>query len=329
MADAPEADAPEADAAEADATGADAPELVAVGGAMVDRYYTLSNLPEPDGGAFVHDSREGVGGVAANVASAAAALGREAGIVTRLGDDDRADVVERDLRERGVDTRRVRRGPEESTYSLVFRADGERMVVTGGKSCAALELRAADEPYLRDAGVVAATAYVPERAAAPLVGMRERGELTALSFDLSGPLDELEGRGTSPETIDRAVAACDLFVAGEVALAAYLDHHNADDPVAFLRERGVERAALTRGADGATLLTPHGIVEVEAVDVDVVDPTGAGDAFHAALADAWLLDGKPAREAGEFASAVAALNCTGDGARGGLPTREAAEALLD
>ena len=313
----------------ADAPEADAPELVAVGGAMVDRYYTLSNLPEPDGGAYVRDSREGVGGVAANVASAAAALGREAGIVTRLGDDERAEIVERDLRERDIDTSRVRRGTEESTYSLVFRADGERMVVTGGGSCAALDLRAADEPYLRDAGVVAATAYVPERAAAPLVGMRERGELAALSFDLSGPLDELEGRGMTPETIDDAVAACDLFLAGEVALAAYLDHHDADDPVAFLRERGVERAALTRGSEGATLLTPDGVVEIPAFDVDVVDPTGAGDAFHAALADAWLLDGRPAGEAGEFAAAVAALNCTGDGARGGLPSREAAEALRD
>lgn len=308
---------------------ADAPELVTVGGAMVDHYYTLSNLPEPDGGAFIRESREGVGGVAANVASAAAALGREAGIVTRLGDDERADTVERDLREHGIDTRRVRRGTEASTYSLVFRAGGERMVITGGRSCAALELRADDEPYLSDAGVVAATAYVPERAAAPLVDLRESGELAALSFDLSGPLAELEGRGVTPETIDRAVAACDLFIVGEVALAAYLDHHDADDPVAFLREQGVERAALTRGSEGATLLTPDGSVEIPAFDVDVVDPTGAGDAFHAALADAWLLDGKPPREAGRFAAAVAALNCTGDGARGGLPSREAVAALLD
>ena len=43
-------------------------DLVSVGSAIVDRYYRLSNLPEPDGGAFVRGSWVGFGGVAANVA---------------------------------------------------------------------------------------------------------------------------------------------------------------------------------------------------------------------------------------------------------------------
>jgi ribokinase/sulfofructose kinase len=60
----------------------------------------------------------------------------------------------------------------------------------------------------------------------------------------------------------------------------------------------------------------------------VVDPTGAGDAFTAGLVDAWLLEGRPAREAGRFAAAAAALNCTGDGARGGLATRAEVERLV-
>ncbi len=296
---------------------------------MVDHYYTLSNLPEPDGGAYVREHREGVGGVAANVASAAATLGRETGIMTRIGTDERGATVAQDLADRGIDTTRLRRGAEASTYSLVFRADGERMVVTGGDSCAALTFQPDDAPYLRAADHVAATAYVPERAAEPLVALAEAGALSGFSFDLSGPLAELADRGTSPATIDRAVAACDLLLVGEVALAAYLDHHDADDPVAFLRAQGVERAALTHGADGATLLTPDGVVEIDAFAVDVVDPTGAGDAFHAGLADAWLLDGRSPEQAGRFAAAVAALNCTGDGARGGLPTRADADALCD
>ena len=307
---------------------ADAREFVAVGGAMVDRYYDLSNLPEPDGGAFVRDERVGVGGVAGNLASTAARLGREAGLIARVGDDDRADRIERDLAERDVDTTRVRRGEGESTYSLVLRAGGERMVVTGGDSAAALTLQDADRPYLRDAAVVAANAYLPERVTAPLVKMRETGALSLLSFDLSGPLSELVDRGTTPATIDRALAAADLVLVGEVAMDSHLAHHDASDPVALLREQGVERGALTHGDDGATLLTPDGTIAIDAFDVDVVDTTGAGDAFHAALVDAWLLAERAPRAAGEFAAAAAALNCTGDGARGGLPTREDVEALL-
>jgi ribokinase/sulfofructose kinase len=303
-------------------------EVVTVGGAMVDRYYALSNLPAPDGGAYVRDERTGFGGVAANVASALTRLGRSTGIVTRLGDDDDGDAALADLRDRGIDIERVRRGSERSTYSMVLRSGGERMVVTGGRSCAALRPRAGDREYLSRADAVAATAYAPDAVTGAVLAAREAGAIDRLSFDLSGPLAELRDRGTEPQTVDRAVAACDLLVVGEVALSAYLDHHGATDPVTLLRDRGVGRAALTRGEDGATLVTPEETVDVDAVDVATVDSTGAGDAFHAGLVDAWLLDGRPAAAAGRFAATVAALNCTGEGARGGLPTRAAVEEAL-
>jgi ribokinase/sulfofructose kinase len=306
-------------------------EVVAVGSAIRDEYLTLSNLPAADGGAFVRERREGFGGVAANVACACARLGRDSGMISRLGSDGDADAVEADLRERGVDTERVRRGEEPSTYSLVLRSGGERMVITGGEAAAALELREMDWPYLRGAGAVVTNAYVPDRVTAPLVATRERGDLPPLVFDLSGPLAELRDRGTEPETVDAAVGACDLFVAGEVALEAYLEHHGVSrrNAVSFLREQGLTRGALTRGADGARLVSPERTVNIEAFDVDIVDPTGAGDAFVAGLIDTWLLEGQSPTEAGRFAAAVAALNCTGDGARGGLATREEVFRVLD
>jgi len=57
------------------------PEVVAVGSAVLDHIYTLSNLPEPDGGAFAHEHTTDVGGVAANVASGIAEFGNETGII--------------------------------------------------------------------------------------------------------------------------------------------------------------------------------------------------------------------------------------------------------
>jgi ribokinase/sulfofructose kinase len=312
-------------------------ELVSVGSAIVDRYYRLSNLPEPDGGAFVRESREGFGGVAANVACAAARLGRDAGVVSRLGADGDADAVAANLREWGVDTDRLQYGEEASTYSIVLRDPaGERMIVTGGEAARSLALSAADLAYARDARAVFTSGYVPDRAVATLVDARRAGDLPPLAFDLSGPLAELEGRGTAPDTVDAAVGGADLFVADAVALRSYLDHHDApfgpretDRVVEWLRDRDVRRAALTRGADGAVLLAPGTVVEVPAYDVDVVDSTGAGDAFVAGLIDAWLLDGRDPAEAGRHAAAVAALSCTGDGARGGLPTREAVARLRE
>jgi len=106
--------------------------VVTVGSAVIDYIYTLSNLPEPDGGAFVRDHTTDVGGVAANVAAGLAALGDETGIITRLGADTAAEITD-DLRARGIDCPRVRSGSEASSYTLILRGpEGERMIIAGG-----------------------------------------------------------------------------------------------------------------------------------------------------------------------------------------------------
>ena len=52
-----------------------------------------------------------------------------------------------------------------------------------------------------------------------------------------------------------------------------------------LLARGIKQLVITRGSRGATLVEPSGnVTHFAAVPVDVVDTTGAGDAFTAALA---------------------------------------------
>ncbi|WP_435334700.1 carbohydrate kinase family protein [Haloarchaeobius sp. TZWWS8] len=327
-------------------TGADrsskvveSPQVVTVGSALLDRIYPVTNLPEPDGGAFARDERLAVGGVAANVAAGLTRLGRATGVVSRVGRDESGDRVLEDLADRGIAASHVQRGDEPSSYTMILRDDsGERMIVAGGDSVPNLRLSAADLDYCRDADVVFTSAYAPDAAVSTLVeaaaGTPEADATTKgddfppLVFDLAGPLPELEGRGTGEETIDALLPVVDCFVSSEVPIESYLGCTGREAAVE-LRERGVSRAALTRGEDGALLLDETGSVhEVPAFDIDVVDTTGAGDAFSAGLVDAWVLRELTAPEAGRFAAAVASENCTGAGARGGLPSRRTVESRL-
>ncbi|HPP38167.1 MAG TPA: PfkB family carbohydrate kinase, partial [Thermosynergistes sp.] len=61
--------------------------------------------------------------------------------------------------------------------------------------------------------------------------------------------------------------------------------------------------------------------------VEVVDTTGAGDAFRAGLAVA-LAEGKTLEEAVRFGTAAGALACTALGARSSLPQRSAVLQML-
>jgi sulfofructose kinase len=61
--------------------------------------------------------------------------------------------------------------------------------------------------------------------------------------------------------------------------------------------------------------------------VNCADTTGAGDVFHGAFCYA-VLQKMPMRETLEFSNAMAALNCTALGARGGISTIEQARSLM-
>jgi sugar/nucleoside kinase (ribokinase family) len=302
--------------------------VVCVGSALRDRLLSVSNLPEPDGGAFVTDETSAFGGVAANVACGLERLGHDAAVVSRLGDDADGRAVRDDLDDWGVDADGVRLvDGERSSYSLVLRDDdGQRMIVAGGESVQHLSLTDADRERLRGADVAFTSAYVPDAVIRELVAMRRDGALDRLAFDLAGPFEELEGRGGDRETVDEVVGVADCVVLAAVAARSYLDC-GPREAASRLAERGVARAAVTDGDQGAYLTAGGDPVHVPPVDVDVVDATGAGDAFTAGLLHAWLLAERSLADAGGFAAAAAAANCRGMGAREALPTVDDVESL--
>ncbi|WP_435147139.1 carbohydrate kinase family protein [Halobaculum sp. P14] len=312
-------------------------DVVAVGAAALDRQYLVSNLPEPDGGAYADGVEDTFGGVAANVATGCAQLGRDAGILTRLGRDDVADRVLADLDDGPLDTARVRRKPGTSTHCIVLRdGDGKRSIVTAGDSVKRLRLDEDDVSYLAAADVVFVTAYAPDPVHQTLLscargerpaGAPADGSFPPVVFDLSGPPAELDGRGARPGTVDDWLDAAALVVVGDVAAAGHFGC-TGRDAAALLAERGADRVASTAGDDGATLVDGDGLVDVPAFDVDAVDETGAGDAYAAGLIHAWLLGDRTATEAGRVAAAAAACNCTEAGARGGQPTADELESFL-
>jgi sugar/nucleoside kinase (ribokinase family) len=84
---------------------------------------------------------------------------------------------------------------------------------------------------------------------------------------------------------------------------------------------------VTRGNRGSIAIRPGGVVEVPAFEVEVVDTTGAGDAFVAGCL--WgLLDGCDDRELLRRGNALGGLACRALGARSALPSRSEAQALL-
>jgi ribokinase/sulfofructose kinase len=301
------------------------PAVVCVGSALIDHTYSLTNLPGADDGAYVLETADRFGGVETNVAAILSSLGIEAGVITRVGDDADGRAVSDHLGELDLDTDRVReRTAEETSYCLVLTAQGERVIIGGGESALAIELGPEDTAYLESASVVFASAYAPARVISHLAELD-----VSFAFDLAGRFEDLEHRGLSRAQLDASLPGIDLFIANRTTAQSYL--HSDAEPAALadsLRDRGVSRGVVTDGVAGALLFEERGTYPIESLDVEVVDTTGAGDAFTAGLIAAWLLEEQSPEPAGRFAAAAAAANCTVPGAHAAPPSRDAIRALL-
>ena len=108
----------------------------------------------------------------------------------------------------------------------------------------------------------------------------------------------------------------------ELAILLGADRH---EDFRSLMRRSPAPLVLTRGGEGAWFREDGEPVHQAGFEVDVVDTTGAGDTFNAALA-VFLHEGLPA--AVRKACAAAALSVTRLGAQGGMPTRSELDAFL-
>jgi ribokinase len=76
-----------------------------------------------------------------------------------------------------------------------------------------------------------------------------------------------------------------------------------------LQERGVGNLIITQGSKGALVLSKDHEEQIPSISVDVVDTTGAGDAFNAGFASA-IVNGFSIVDAARYAVCAGALTCT-------------------
>ncbi|MDW4572465.1 PfkB family carbohydrate kinase [Microbacterium sp. M3] len=260
-------------------------DLIVLGGAALER--------GTDNPAEVRLTR---GGSAANVAVAAAPR-HPARFIGRVGDDTLARALVLELEAAGVDVRVQRDGRTGSIVVLVD-AVGERTMITDRG--AAAELDEIDPSWLDDAGWVHVPLYglaeARSRRAVTDAATRAAGDGARVSLDLSS-VATLRAMGAAGLRSALAALRPDVVFANE-------------DEARVAAELGVRPAprgvyVVKRGAEPVLVTTADATNEVPVVRVDdVLDSTGAGDAFAAGYIVA-ALAGSDARESARAGSVLA------------------------
>jgi ribokinase len=279
--------------------------VVVVGSVNLDLVATVPRQPEPGETVVATGFARVPGGKGANQALAARRLGAEVRLVATVGDDQAADEALALLRAGGVDLSGVRRsaGQPSGLALITVDAAGENTIVVVGGANTELAVEPAD---LATADAVLCQLEVPVPAVVAAARCCPAEALFCLN---AAPA----GAGRVPdEVLDRA----DLVVANQAER----------DALPELARAGL--VAVTAGEQGAVLVQhDRELARAAAPRVSVVDGTGAGDAFVAALA-VGLRSGLDRDTALRRACAAGAVAASRAGAQPSLPSTAEVDALL-
>ena len=290
--------------------------VTVVGSFLVGLTLRAERFPAPGETVIAGDFDQGPGGKGSNQAVQAARMGADVEFVGAVGSDDFGLMAEKLFAAEGVGTRHLRRIVELNTglgFIILDRAGENRILIDPGATAALSvdDLDAASDGIGSSEVVITQLEIPAELAAAGLRIARTAGATTILN---PAPAQQL-----APEVLGDVDVLTPNQI--EARMLAGLDAEDPSDDLDvchLLLERGVSCVILTRGASGATIVRADGREHVEPFPVEVVDSTGAGDAFNGTLA-ASLSNGDSLAASARRAAAAGALACTELGVIPSLP----------
>ncbi|WP_178916829.1 ribokinase [Natronomonas gomsonensis] len=301
----------------------DAPRIAAVGSYNHDMSVTVPSLPVPGETASGEDFQEHAGGKGSNQAIAAARSGGDVAFVGCVGNDRFGESARELWVEEDIDA--AVRSVETATGVALIHVDeaGENAIAVASGANDELDaeaVRSAD-------GDLAGSDVFLSQLEIPLEAVTE-GVAIATDAGADVVLDPAPPR----DLPDDLLARVSVLTPNESEVRLLAGH----EPDADIGEETAARAVLARGpdavvvtlgADGALVVTDDDATAVDPIPVDVVDTTGAGDAFNGAFAVA-RGNGLSLLAATERGIAAGALACTERGVVPSLPERSAIDELI-
>jgi 5-dehydro-2-deoxygluconokinase len=307
-------------------------DLITMGRIGVDLYPLQTGVPLPQ----VETFGKFLGGSAANVAVAAARLGRRTAVITRTGKDPFGTYLHEELRSFGVDDRWVTpvdAYPTPVTFCEIFPPDDFPLYFYRRPKAPDLEIHTDELDFFAIRGArifwITGTGLSEEPSrSATLAALKARDKAGVTVFDLDWrPMfwrDPEEARPYYREAVRHATVAVGNLDECEIATGVREPQACAE----ALLEAGVELAVVKQGPKGVLAVHRDGSrVEVPPVPVEVVNGLGAGDAFGGSLVHG-LLAGWDLEKTMRHANAAGALVASRLACSSAMPAESEIEDLL-
>ena len=266
---------------------ADRRSIICIGAANLDR--KLRSLdPVRMGTSNPARQDESFGGVARNIAENLARLGAPVGLVTAVGDDASGVALMAHAEAAGIDTRGSLRlpGASSGTYTAVLDQHGDMLLALADMALydqLTPDVLARTQQQRACASLTIADLNLPADTVQALLEDAVRFGVPLVLVAVSEP---------KIARLPQNLAGLRLLILNQGELEARIGHAFGSDAeleaaCAALQAQGAQDVIVTRGARGVSYTAADGIAHLAALDASVVDVTGAGDAFAAAVS--WTL----------------------------------------
>lgn len=295
--------------------------IAVIGSINIDNYLKMRVLPRT--GRTVNSSLSAsyVGGKAINEAVGAARLGQRVSIIGRVGNDVDSDLVYQELNVHGIDAIGVKRcsGYRTGQAYIFVQDDGDSMISIMSGANEALtpqDIRESERIFENAAFCLVQTEIPMETVMEACRIAVKYGAKTILKPVACGVL---------PQQLMRNV---DILVPNAEEINAICPFEDdVDRQAQYLLEQGAGTVIVTLGAEGCFVKTRKEAEYFPSVPFDVIDASGAADAFISALA-AYLLNGYTLHEAVRIASYAAGFSISRQGVAPSLIDKNTLEAYI-
>lgn len=300
--------------------------ILVVGSYVVDLMSRTPHMPSPGETVLGGPFRMGPGGKGGNQAVAAARLGADVTMITKVGHDIFGDEAIKNFTTEKIKTTYITRHAEEVTGTALIAVDNEseNMIIVAPGACGKItkeDIHRAEQSF-QDADMV-------------LVQLETSMEAVETTIHLAHKLDKPIILNPAPyqEVDQELLGKIDYITPNETE--AYLltgvkviDESSAQEAAKKLKDQGVGTVIITLGKSGCFVYdgTNEGYM-VPSFPVKVADTTGAGDAFNGAFAT-FIAEGYELKEAVTRSNAVAGLAVTKIGTAPAMPFKEEVEKFL-
>jgi ribokinase len=266
--------------------------------------YVMSTERQPYPGETIKSNKlqNFPGGKGNNQAIALGKLGTNVAMLGCLGTDENGEILTNNLNENGVKSNYIIRVDEKTGLAFINAFSGENTIIlhSGANDCCTISNIEGYVEIIKNSRILLTQMEIPfETTKWALKIARENGVLTIFNPAPAAKLD------------DEIWRYIDIIITNELECKTVLGIDEKDNVsyeliIKRLLEKGIGNVVITKGANGIIYNNKEEILEEASIKVDVVDTTGAGDAFIGGFTNA-ISKGLEIGEAVKYGNKLASI----------------------